>query len=98
MSINNIKYNKINEIVLKLAILANSYYGKHLGNSPLKGKSREKTPVHAKKVNSFSLDAYENTSSVSFSTPIRTRYFFLIGSRSAYADPHQSSIGIKVNK
>lgn len=34
MSINIIKYNKINKIVLKLDTLANSYYGKDLGNSP----------------------------------------------------------------
>jgi hypothetical protein len=49
------------------------HFNRYRGH-PLKGKSREKTLVHAKKMNSFSLDAYENTSSVSFSTPIRTSH------------------------
>jgi hypothetical protein len=33
----------------------------------------------------------------SISTLFRTRYFFIIGLRPVYTDPHQSPIGIKAN-
>jgi hypothetical protein len=56
--------------------------------------SREKTPLPAKNIHFF-LGAKLLTSTVLFNPPIRARYFSLFGSRSAYADPHQSSIGIK---
>jgi hypothetical protein len=63
---------------------------------PLKGESREKTPLR-KKEYSFFLGSNLFTSTALFDAPIRTRYFSLLGSRSAYTDPHRSSIGIKAD-
>ena len=61
---------------------------------PLKGESREKTPLQAKEVSFFAWLRPLHQNGLVF-TPFRTRYFSLIGSQSAFADPHQSPIGIK---
>jgi len=63
---------------------------------PLKGKSRENAPLHTKKHLVF-FAWLQRFAPVQprFRLPFRTRYFSLVGSRSANADPHQSPIGIK---
>ena len=48
---------------------------------PLKGESREKTPLFGKR-HSFFLFSKLITSTALFNPPIRTRYFLLFGSRS----------------
>jgi hypothetical protein len=62
--------------------------------SSIKGLVKRKNTSPLKKL-SFFLDSKLPTSTALFNPPIRARYFSLLGSRSAYADPHQSSIGIK---
>jgi len=54
---------------------------------PLKGESSEKTLLPAKK-SLFCLAPASASARLVF-TLFRTRYFFIIGSRSDYTDPHQ---------
>jgi len=64
---------------------------------PLKGKSREKTPLHTKKHLVFFawLQCFAPVQ-LRFRLLFRTRYFYLFGSQQhTYADSYQSPIGIK---
>jgi hypothetical protein len=65
-----------------------------LRGHPLKGRSREKTPLPIKKMVEFFLEKKSQQRDIVF-VLVCTRYFFFIGSRSEYTDPHQSPIGIK---
>jgi len=63
--------------------------------SPIKGLVKRKNTSPLKIIIFFPIDAYIRTAGIRFRLLSRTRYFFIIGSRSAYTDPHQSPIGIK---
>jgi hypothetical protein len=76
--------------------LWNSLIKTTLGNSPLKGKSRKKTPLHSKKYLFFCL-ALNIAPAQPVLPPFRARYFFPIGFLRNSPESHQSPIGIKAN-